>query len=74
MLIVWVKVREVLPNCPRYVHKMELVERSSYTLRADCETLIASWKLNREEFDALSASNQALDLEYEKRSAGDAKP
>jgi hypothetical protein len=26
------------------------------------------------EFDALSASNQALDLEYEKRSAGDAKP
>jgi len=74
MLIVRVKEREVFPNCPRYAHKMELVERSSYIPRADCETLITSWKLNCEGFDALSASDQALDLEYEKRGAGDAKP
>ena len=63
MLMVRVKAREVFPNCPRYAHKMELVERSSYIPRADGEG-----------FDALAASDQALDLEYEKRGAGDAKP
>ena len=28
--MVRVRVREVFPNCPRYIHRMQLVERSRY--------------------------------------------
>ena len=30
-----VRAREVFPNCPRYIHKLELVERSPYVPEAD---------------------------------------
>jgi predicted pyridoxine 5'-phosphate oxidase superfamily flavin-nucleotide-binding protein len=42
--IVRVTAREVFPNCPRYIHKMELVERSTYVPKADCETPQPEWK------------------------------
>jgi predicted pyridoxine 5'-phosphate oxidase superfamily flavin-nucleotide-binding protein len=42
--IVRVVAREVFPNCPRYIHKMELVERSTYVPKADCETPQPEWK------------------------------
>jgi hypothetical protein len=42
--IVKVEAREVFTNCPRYIHKMELVERSGFVPKADCETPIADWK------------------------------
>ncbi len=35
--VVRVRAIEVFPNCPRYIHKLELVERSRFTPRADCE-------------------------------------
>jgi predicted pyridoxine 5'-phosphate oxidase superfamily flavin-nucleotide-binding protein len=43
--VVRVAVREVFPNCPRYIHKMELVERSRFVPRpAERETPVPAWK------------------------------
>jgi predicted pyridoxine 5'-phosphate oxidase superfamily flavin-nucleotide-binding protein len=42
--IVRVKAREVFPNCPRYIHRMQLVERSRFVPKADCQTPVPSWK------------------------------
>ena len=42
--IVRVKVREVFPNCPRYIHKYQLVERSKYVPRTDVVTPSPAWK------------------------------
>lgn len=43
--VVRVKVREVFPNCPRYIHRMQLVERSDFVPREGCETPIPGWKM-----------------------------
>jgi len=37
-------VREIFPNCPRYVHKMQLVERSSFVPKENCRTPVPEWK------------------------------
>jgi uncharacterized protein len=42
--IVRVRAREVFPNCPRYIHRYELVERSGFVPHAGCETPIPDWK------------------------------
>ncbi len=42
--IVRVRAREVFPNCPRYIHKYKLVERSKFVPRAGCETPVPDWK------------------------------
>lgn len=42
--IVRVTAREVFPNCPRYIHRMELVERSRFVPKAECKTPVPSWK------------------------------
>lgn len=42
--IVRVRAEEVFPNCPRYIHKMQLVERSEFVPRAACETPEPGWK------------------------------
>jgi predicted pyridoxine 5'-phosphate oxidase superfamily flavin-nucleotide-binding protein len=43
-LIVRVAVRAVYPNCPRYIHRMELVERSRFVPRPAAETPVPGWK------------------------------
>jgi predicted pyridoxine 5'-phosphate oxidase superfamily flavin-nucleotide-binding protein len=43
-LVVKVAVREVFPNCPRYIHKYRLVERSKYVPRARVVTPEPGWK------------------------------
>ncbi len=43
-LVVRVKVTEVWPNCPRYVHRHAKVSPSRYVPRAECETPLAGWK------------------------------
>jgi uncharacterized protein len=43
-MIVRVKVRQVFPNCPRYVHKMQLVEESVFVPKAMCQTPAPPWK------------------------------
>jgi predicted pyridoxine 5'-phosphate oxidase superfamily flavin-nucleotide-binding protein len=47
--VVRVRAEEVFPNCPRYVHHMELVERSEYVPRDGCETPDPDWKRHFED-------------------------
>jgi uncharacterized protein len=42
--IVRVHATQVFPNCPRYIHRMALVERSRFVPRADRDTPIPEWK------------------------------
>ena len=42
--LIVVTVREVFPNCPRYIHKFALVERSKFVPRARVETPVPGWK------------------------------
>ena len=42
--VVVVTIREVFPNCPRYIHKFALVERSKFVPHADRETPVPGWK------------------------------
>jgi predicted pyridoxine 5'-phosphate oxidase superfamily flavin-nucleotide-binding protein len=42
--IVRVTATQVFPNCPRYIHRMELVERSRFVPREDRETPVPDWK------------------------------
>jgi uncharacterized protein len=42
--VVMVSVREVFPNCPRYIHKLQLVERSRFVPRAAVATPVPGWK------------------------------
>ncbi|HLB23662.1 MAG TPA: pyridoxamine 5'-phosphate oxidase family protein [Dehalococcoidia bacterium] len=42
--IVRVRAREIFPNCPRYIHKMKLVQRSKFVPKSECQTPVPSWK------------------------------
>jgi hypothetical protein len=42
--VVVVAIREVFPNCPRYIHQHALVERSKFVPRPDAATPVPGWK------------------------------
>ncbi len=42
--VVRVRVRALYPNCPRYLHRHELVERSAYVPQAGVSTPVPEWK------------------------------
>lgn len=42
--LVRVRVREVFPNCPRYIHKYQLVERSKFVPKQGVATPVPGWK------------------------------
>ncbi len=44
VLVVRVRTTQVFPNCGRYIHTMQLVERSKFVPRAQHETPIPDWK------------------------------
>jgi hypothetical protein len=44
MFVVRVEAREVFPNCPRYIHRLELVERSRFVPQAGVEPPVPEWK------------------------------
>ncbi len=44
VFIVRVTASKIFPNCPRYVHKMQLVEYSAYAPRADYVPPVPAWK------------------------------
>jgi predicted pyridoxine 5'-phosphate oxidase superfamily flavin-nucleotide-binding protein len=55
--VVRVKPDQIFPNCPRYIHRMQLVERSKFVPRAGCDTPDPDWK---DHFEAdLPAEQQA---------------
>jgi predicted pyridoxine 5'-phosphate oxidase superfamily flavin-nucleotide-binding protein len=60
-LVVRVHVREVFPNCPRYIHKLQAVERSAYVPRADCTPPVPDWKRSDLARDVLPANDPARD-------------
>jgi predicted pyridoxine 5'-phosphate oxidase superfamily flavin-nucleotide-binding protein len=47
--MVLVRPHQIFPNCPRYIHKMQLVERSKFVPKAACETPDPDWKDHFEE-------------------------
>jgi predicted pyridoxine 5'-phosphate oxidase superfamily flavin-nucleotide-binding protein len=58
-LVVRVRAREVFPNCPRYIHRYELVERSRYVPVAGIEPPVPDWKTRDWARDVLPSSDQA---------------
>ena len=57
--IVRVEAREIFPNCPRYIHRMQVVEASPFVPRAGCETPVPGWKRAPWARDALPAGDPA---------------
>jgi predicted pyridoxine 5'-phosphate oxidase superfamily flavin-nucleotide-binding protein len=54
-----VPATEVFPNCPRYIHRYELVERSKFVPKAGCETPVPDWKRRDWARDVLAADDAA---------------
>jgi predicted pyridoxine 5'-phosphate oxidase superfamily flavin-nucleotide-binding protein len=44
VFIVRLTAERIFPNCPRYIHKMQLVEESVYSPRADYTPPVPAWK------------------------------
>jgi len=59
--VVRVRARAVYPNCPRYIHRYELVHRSRFVPRSDCVTPVPQWKRSEWAFDALPQDDPARD-------------
>ena len=57
--VVRVDVKRVYPNCPRYIHKYQLVERSAFVPRAMKVTPIPGWKQTAWASDVLPANDPA---------------
>ena len=55
--IVRVAVRDVFPNCPRYIHRYRLVERSRYVPRTGRRSPEPDWKKESWATDVLPASS-----------------
>jgi hypothetical protein len=60
-LVVRVAIREVFPNCPRYIHRYQLVERSRFVPAAGCATPVPSWKREAWAADAVPDGDPARD-------------
>ena len=58
--VVKVHVEQVFPNCPRYIHKMQLVERSSFVPHAGAATPVPAWKRMEWSCDVLPRNDPAL--------------
>jgi predicted pyridoxine 5'-phosphate oxidase superfamily flavin-nucleotide-binding protein len=59
--MVRVRATEVFSNCPRYIHKLDLVERSSFVPRAACKTPVPDWKKSDLARDVLPPNDPARD-------------
>jgi predicted pyridoxine 5'-phosphate oxidase superfamily flavin-nucleotide-binding protein len=57
--VVRVRAREVFPNCPRYIHHYEPVERSRFVPRPEADTPFPDWKRRDWASDVLPESDHA---------------
>jgi predicted pyridoxine 5'-phosphate oxidase superfamily flavin-nucleotide-binding protein len=57
--VVRVAASEVFPNCPRYIHRMALVERSRFVPREQGEQPVPDWKRTDWACDVLPAGDPA---------------
>jgi predicted pyridoxine 5'-phosphate oxidase superfamily flavin-nucleotide-binding protein len=60
-LVVRVRARAVYPNCPRYLHRYQLVERSRFVPHVDVPTPVPEWKRTEWAADVLPANDPARD-------------
>lgn len=61
VFVVRVVAEQIFPNCPRYIHKMQLVEHSVYAPREGCTPPVPAWKSFDVFRDALPARDRAGD-------------
>jgi uncharacterized protein len=59
--VVRVRATEVFPNCPRYIHKYQLVKHSRFVPKASCSTPVPDWKLSAWARDVLPTNDPARD-------------
>lgn len=57
--IVRVTANRIFPNCPRYIHRMQLVEHSVYVPRPGHEAPVPAWKTSDDFRDSLPARDRA---------------
>jgi uncharacterized protein len=57
--VVRVRATEVFPNCPRYIHRMALVERSRFVPEAGVQAPVPDWKRTDWACDVLPAGDPA---------------
>jgi predicted pyridoxine 5'-phosphate oxidase superfamily flavin-nucleotide-binding protein len=57
--VVRVRATQVFPNCPRYIHRMRLVERSRFVPVADRDTPVPDWKRTEWACDVLPEGDAA---------------
>ena len=60
-MVVRVAVREVFQNCPRYLHRRTLVERSEFVPRPEVETPVPEWKRSAFAKDVLPSHDPAAE-------------
>lgn len=58
-LIVRVRPEAIFPNCPRYLHKMQIVELSAYVPEKDKQVPVPNWKLRPEFNEVLPSGDPA---------------
>jgi uncharacterized protein len=58
--VVRVSVRQVFPNCPRYIHKQQRIELSKFVPRPAVRTPVPAWKQTEWACDVLPAGDPAL--------------
>lgn len=59
--VVRVVVRELFPNCPRYIHRRKLTARSEFVPKQGCQTPVPEWKRAEWARDQLPADDPARD-------------
>lgn len=57
--VVRVQAERIYPNCPRYIHKYQLVERSAFVPRVGSATPIPGWKQTEWARDVLPGGDPA---------------
>jgi predicted pyridoxine 5'-phosphate oxidase superfamily flavin-nucleotide-binding protein len=57
--VVRVHATQVFPNCPRYIHRLTLVERSRFVPRVACEPPVPDWKRREWARDVLPTGDPA---------------
>jgi predicted pyridoxine 5'-phosphate oxidase superfamily flavin-nucleotide-binding protein len=58
-LVVRVQATEVFPNCPRYIHRMALLDRSRFVPQANHEPPVPDWKRSEWACDVLPEEDPA---------------
>jgi predicted pyridoxine 5'-phosphate oxidase superfamily flavin-nucleotide-binding protein len=59
------RLNGVFPNCPRYIHQYQLIERSRFTPHEESATPAPAWKRLDWSRDVLPAGDPALDPDAE---------